>query len=100
MGYLTNKQTTPLTKQNDLGIVLCDYYVHLEQKRLCADNTRYAEPQGWKAIVEKEGNACKGLAKGYCPHWQKEIGKDDFTEAIDLEADVLPESEDDDEDNE
>lgn len=99
MGYFTNKQTTPLTKQNDMGIVLCDYYVHLRQRRLCSNKKRYPEPQGWKAIIKKEGNACKGLAIGFCPHWQEEIGRDDFTEAIDLQADILPESQNDEEDS-
>jgi len=99
MGYLTNKQTTPLTKQNDMGIVLCDYYVHLGKKRLCADKKRYPEPDGWQTIIEVEGNACKGLSIGYCPNWHEEIGMDDYTEAIDLEADILPESEIDEEDN-
>ena len=94
MGYLTNKQTTPLTKQNDMGIVLCDYYAHLDKKRLCNDEKRYSEPEGWKKFIEKEGDACKGLTIGYCPHWQENVGKDDLSGVIDLEADAMPESKD------
>lgn len=94
LGYILNKQNTPPIKENDLGMVLCDYYKYLGYNRLC---------EKCKDSDDVNENNCMWVKEGYCSYWKEYIEKmkDEDYEVLDdsdTEEDYL-EEENENEDN-
>jgi len=66
LGYVLNKQDTPPKKENDLGMVLCDYYKYLGYNRLCSAAHDSEE------LTEEN---CTWIKEGFCIYWKEKIEK-------------------------
>lgn len=66
LGYILNKQNTPPIKENDLGMVLCDYYKYLNYNRLCEESNN---------SLEVNEQNCIWIREGYCSYWKDKVEK-------------------------
>lgn len=90
LGYVLNKQDTPPTKENDLGMVLCDYYKYLGYDRLCSAACNSEE------LTEDN---CIWMKEGFCIYWKEKIEKlhddDYYLDDEELDTSTDEESEED-----